>query len=261
LIEEIGRGGMAIVFRALDRELGQEIALKIMPHGDMVGTLRDRFRQELALARDLTHKNVVRVYDIGSHAGHRFISMELLRGHGLDELLEKPIPINLGLLYIMQACAGLRAAHEKGIVHRDIKPGNMFVTDSGVLKLMDFGVARPTRSAGLTESGDLIGTPEYMSPEQIDDAAAVTAVSDLYSLGVVMYRVFAGTAPFKGEKLVGLFRAHLEQIPAPPSQHNPLIAASLEAVILKLLEKEPAKRFQTATDVGRALRLVTAELR
>jgi serine/threonine-protein kinase len=263
LLEKLGEGGMATVFRAKDQELGQEIAIKIMHAWPFTEAWLARFRQELALARELTHKNIVRVFDIGSDGDWRFISMELLRGRSLDEIMlaSKGVPLALGVHYMVQACAGLRAAHDRGIIHRDVKPGNMFVTKDGVLKLMDFGVAKGEERKGITRAGVLVGTPEYMSPEQIEDSNRASPRSDLYSLGVVMYELFTGSLPFEHAQLLALMRAHAEVEPPPLRAKNPAVPEGLERVVLRLLEKDPEKRHGNATEVARELRDVAREIR
>ncbi len=262
----LGSGGMANVWRALDTELGQEIALKVMHPGDASEIWLPRFRQEIALARVLTHKNIVRVYDIGTHGGSRFISMELLSGRALDELFDQPIPLLDGIHYVVQVCAGLRVAHDQGIVHRDIKPANIFVTGDGTVKLMDFGIAKAPGTGAATErnitvAGAIVGTPEYMAPEQIDDAASVTAATDIYSLGVVLYEMYTLTCPFEHESMMAVLRMHHEQPVPPPRDRNPSIPDSMQEVILCCLEKDPARRFPSVTELGRALRAVARELR
>ena len=264
---QLGRGGMATVWRAHDLELGEDVALKVMHPGPTSEQWLPRFRQELSLARILTHKNIVRVFDIGVHGDSRFISMELLEGAALDEMLDQPIPVIDGIHYIVQACAGLRVAHHHGIVHRDIKPANLFITKQRTVKLTDFGIAKAPGSEGqaaergLTMAGAVIGTPEYMSPEQIEDAASVTPSSDIYALGVCLYEMYTLTCPFEHEHPMQILRMHLGDAPPPPRHRNPHIPKALEEVILKCLEKAPADRYPSVTELARALRAVANELR
>ncbi len=261
LLKIIGEGGMATVYKALDLELDTPVALKILkPIPSLVSWL-PRFRQELALSRELTHKNIVRVHDIGKHGSTNFISMELLEGVGMDEMVDEAMPVGEGLMLMLQACAALRAAHEKKIVHRDIKPENMFITHDGVLKLMDFGIASSPATRGMTSFGAIVGTPDYMAPEQISKAGEASATSDLYALGIVMYEMFTGRLPFASENLMGLLHQQVNDPPIPPTSYNALIPASLEAVILRLLEKNPEQRFPSATELARALRAVNRDLR
>jgi serine/threonine-protein kinase len=253
---KIGQGGMAAVYRATDQELGEEIAIKLFLQPSDDPQLLARFKQELTLSRNLAHPNIVRLYDIGSHQGCRFITMELLTGTDLGALIEgKALPLQLGLKYLMQACAGLAVAHEKGVVHRDIKPANFFVTKEGVVKVMDFGIAKKSTAAqAMTQAGFIAGTPAYMSPEQINNFAAVSYRTDIYALGVVAYEVFTGTVPFDSGEMMQLLMQHLTATPEPPSKRNPEISQELEDIILKCLEKDPQKRFQSCRELGLALR-------
>jgi serine/threonine-protein kinase len=250
--EEIGRGGMATVYRARDLELSEEVALKVFrPMLDDEEGL-SRFRQELRLSRALVHPNITRVYDMGLHQGQRYISMELLVGHSLEELNGSPWALRRGLGCLIQICQGLAAAHAQGVIHRDIKPGNLFLTQEGLAKIMDFGIAKHRAGQGVTQVGMIVGTPEYVSPEQIRGEVA-RETSDLYALGVVAYEMFAGRKPFVHDDLVPLLQMHLLAAPEPPSRHKPGLPADLDAVILTLLRKDPRERFQTARAVEEAL--------
>src|SRR5207237_6670039 len=148
------------------------------------------------LSRQLIHPNIIRLYDIGLHQGHRYISMELLVGKSLKDRMRAPIEFRTALGYLLQACHGLQAAHDAGVVHRDVKPDNFFVTGDGVLKVMDFGIAKHHAAPGVTVAGSIAGTPQYMSPEQISNFSAVTAATDLYALGICAYELFSGAPPF-----------------------------------------------------------------
>ena len=249
---EIGRGGMATVFRALDLELGEEIALKAF-EVDRDPTTLERFRQELRVSRRLNHPNLVRVYDLGVHAGRRYITMELLKGDTLSAHLGRPVTFARGVGYLLDACSGLHAAHLEGIVHRDIKPSNLFVMQDDRVKVMDFGIARQLAAPGLTIEGVIVGTPAYMSPEQIRGFGTVTPASDLYSLGVVAYEMFTGVTPFQHEAVVPVLMMHLEQAPLPPRSRNPEIPQGLEAILLRLLHKEPERRYRDCRSLADAL--------
>ena len=249
---EIGRGGMATVYRAKDLELSEEVALKVfrpVPH-DEDGL--SRFRQELKVSRRLTHPNITRVYDMGVHQGMRYISMELLVGHSIEELNGSPWALRRGLDCLIQVCQGLGAAHAEGVIHRDIKAGNLFLTREGLAKIMDFGIARHRSAHGLTQVGMIVGTPEYISPEQIRGEVA-RETSDLYALGVVAYEMFTGRKPFVHDELVPLLQMHLTAPPDPPSQHKLGLPAGLEAAILTLLRKDPQDRFPNARALEEAL--------
>ena len=254
---QIGQGGMATVFSATDLELEEEVALKAFS-GQLITTewleeAVQRFRQELKLCRKLRHPNIIQVYDIGIHAGHRYFTMELLRGTSLDKLLGKPLEVARAVDYLRQACAGLHAAHERGVVHRDVKPENIFVTDQGLIKIMDFGIAKSSYQTGTTTLGTLAGTPEYMAPEQIDDFSGAGPAADQYSLGIVGYYMLTGRVPFQHEQMLGLLMMHLRQNPRPLRDINPSLPEALESVILRMLAKAPQDRFATCRDVARQL--------
>jgi eukaryotic-like serine/threonine-protein kinase len=266
LKSKLGQGGMATVWKAWDLELEEDVALKVfmqpIPDAKAQAETQQRFKQELKLSRQLSHPNIIRLYDIGVHAAHRYISMELLVGHALQDLIENgPMEFGRGLGYMVQACAGLQAAHDQGVIHRDIKPENLFVTNDDVLKVMDFGIAKNAFGPGLTIAGMVAGTPEYMAPEQITNFSSVTAATDLYSLGLVMYRMFTGTLPFQHDELMPLLMMHVNQAPRSPREWNPAIPEDLEAVILKLLEKDPARRFANGRELARALQQIRPRFR
>jgi eukaryotic-like serine/threonine-protein kinase len=265
LEKQIGQGGMAIVFKAFDLELDEEIALKVFLQQVMDPKMQAeslaRFKQELKLSRQLTHKNIIRLYDIGLHSGYRYISMELLRGVDLDGRLSKPMDFAQGISYLVQSCEGLQAAHDKGVVHRDIKPENIFVCNDESVKIMDFGIAKNTVTPGLTMEGMMAGTPQYMAPEQINNFAGVTASVDLYSLGLVAYRMFTGTLAFDCEELGPLLMMHLNEQATPPNEINTGIPDDLNDVIMRCLEKDPANRFVSATELGKTLRRIGVRFR
>jgi len=252
---EIGHGGMAVVYRAQDLELAETVALKVFRPGPQDQEGIARFRQELKVSRRLVHPNITRLYDIGLHHGQRYISMELLLGHSLDELTGTPWPVPRALDCLLQVCAGLQAAHAEGVIHRDIKPGNLFLTAEGRVKIMDFGIARQRAAAGVTQAGLVVGTPEYLSPEQIRGEPAMET-SDLYALGVVSYEMLTGRKPFVHDELMPLLQMHLLAPPAPPSVHRAGIPPAVEEVILKLLQKSPAARFPSVRALADALVLL-----
>jgi serine/threonine-protein kinase len=250
---KIGQGGMASVFRAFDLELEESVALKVFDVAQSSGVLVARFKQELKLSRQLIHPNIIRLYDIGAHQGHRYISMELLVGKSLKEQMRQPIEFRTALGYLMQACHGLQAAHDAGVVHRDVKPDNFFVTEDGVLKVMDFGIAKQYETPGVTVAGSIAGTPLYMSPEQIGNFSSVTRLTDIYALGVCAYEMFTGQVPFFHAELVPLLMMHVNNPPVPPRQHNPRLPAELDGVILRLLAKDPARRYQSCRELAEEL--------
>ncbi|MBN1610152.1 MAG: serine/threonine protein kinase [Polyangiaceae bacterium] len=245
----IGQGGMAMVFAATDLELEEEVALKVFS-GQLITKewleeAVQRFRQELKLCRKLRHPNIIQVYDIGIHGGHRYFTMELLAGVSLDKMLGEPLEVERGVDYLRQACAGLYAAHQCGVVHRDVKPENIFITKHGLVKIMDFGIAKSSVQTGTTTLGTIAGTPEYMAPEQIDDFSAAGPAADQYSLGVVAYYMFTGCVPFKHDQMISLLMMHLRQTPTPPRELNPSLPEKLEQVILRMLAKRPEDRFES----------------
>jgi len=246
LEKRIGKGGMAYVFRAKDTELDELIALKVFqqPIEDDEQLLH-RFKQELVLSRKLAHNNIIQLFDIGIHKGYRYISMELLSGDELKAQLGKPIDLGKGIDYLIQACDGLQYAHDKGIIHRDVKPQNFFVTQENVLKVMDFGIAKQGGTEGKTVAGMIAGTPNYMSPEQINGFSNVTPATDIYAMGCIAYEMFTGDVPFSHAELMPLLMMHMTKPPVPPSQHNPNLPPPLEKMILKLLEKDPANRYSS----------------
>jgi eukaryotic-like serine/threonine-protein kinase len=249
--EEVGRGGMGIVYRAVDLELDEAVAIKVFSNRLDEEGLLHRFKQELTLCRQLAHPNIVRLYDIGAHAGRKFITMELLQGASLREVLKERRPsLGESVNMLRQICAGLGAAHAVGIVHRDVKPDNLFVTTSGLVKLTDFGLAkRQGDPDSHTMVGFMGGSPNYMAPEQITDFGAVTRAADLYSVGIVAYELVTGTKPFRDKERQKVLEMHLTLEPAPPSAHVPGLPRTLDRLILDLLRKRPTERPPSCEDV------------
>ena len=245
LVERIGRGGTSAIFKALDTVLGDHIALKAFLQVVPDENADRRIRRELRMARELTHQNIVRVHELGSHQGFRYITMELLQGIDLRDKMIAGLPMAKALDYLIQICDGLGVAHEKGIVHRDIKPENCFVTHTDIVKLLDFGIAKVVSAPGATASGAILGTPAYISPEQITDYSGVTHKADLYSLGMVAYEMFAQRTPFGLPDLMALIRMQVEVVPPPPHQHDSRIPELLSKAIMTLIEKDPEKRYES----------------
>jgi serine/threonine-protein kinase len=167
--------------------------------------------------------------------------------------MQQPIEFRTALGYLIQACHGLQAAHDAGVVHRDVKPDNFFVTADGILKVMDFGIAKQYETPGVTVAGSIAGTPLYMSPEQIGNFSAVTPLTDIYALGVCAYEMFTGQVPFFHAELVPLLMMHVNTPPKPPREHNPHVPPRLEAAILKLLAKDPKARYQSCRELAEEL--------
>jgi serine/threonine-protein kinase len=264
----IGKGGMGVVYRAHDRQLDEVVALKVLRNEVLKDdpTLLNRFKQEIKLARRITHRNVLRTHDFGDSDGTPYISMEYLEGVTLKDLIrgKGALPLPVGLRIAKQMCLGLEAAHHEGVVHRDIKPQNMLILpETGDLKIMDFGIARVSEmkagAAGLTSTGTVMGTPDYMPPEQAQGQPADFR-SDIYSLGVVFYETFTGRLPFGGDSVMAVVLAHIQK-PAPsPRAANPAIVPELEAIILRCMAKAPEKRFQRVEDVLEGLSAVSTRL-
>jgi len=262
VVRPIGEGGMAEVFEVHDKELDIRIALKLFNADAESEVLLQRFKRELMLARELSHHNIVRVYDIGVHQGRRFITMEMLEGIDLRDLMdEKPLTWGKSLEYLVQACAGLHAAHERGVVHRDIKPENFFVTEDDVIKVMDFGIAKKaTATSNITQEGFTAGTPAYMSPDQIRDFGNVTPVSDVYAMGVIAFELLTGDLPFYHDAAMSLMMMHLNDEPPAPTLLEPDLPTELEEIILHALEKDPKKRIQSCEELGKQLQKVLDEM-
>jgi eukaryotic-like serine/threonine-protein kinase len=268
ILGSLGRGGMGAVYRARDKQLDETVALKVL-RADVLQddpTLLDRFKQEIKLARKITHRNVLRTHDFGESEGVPYISMEYLEGVTLKDLVtgKGALPPGVGLRVAKQMCQGLEAAHQQGVVHRDIKPQNMLIIpESGELKIMDFGIARVSEvkggvaAAGLTTTGTVMGTPDYMPPEQAQGRPADFR-SDIYSLGVVLFEIFTGALPFDGQTVMSVVVKHIQQPPPRPRKVNPRLAPELEPIILRCLEKDPARRYQRVSELLKELRGVTA---
>jgi eukaryotic-like serine/threonine-protein kinase len=262
ILGTLGKGGMGTVYRALDRELDDEVAVKVLlPEAfDEGSTVGETLKQEIRLARKITHRNVVRTHDLGEADGLRFLTMEYVPGTTLRDILDKKGAISLspGLQIAKQLCRGLAAVHEAGIIHRDIKPPNIMVLPNGVVKLMDFGIARATEGADYaTQGGQTVGTPYYMSPEQAR-GREVDARSDIYSVGVVLYELFAGVRPIEGPNPGEVMRRHVSFEPRPITQLRPDLPELLERVLMACLAKNPTQRPPTANDLYGALQRIEA---
>jgi serine/threonine-protein kinase len=260
IIGLLGRGGMGEVYRADDLKLGQAVALKFLPEGpaapgqaDSDATaLADRFRAEVRNARQVSHPNVCRVYDIGELEGRLFLSMEYVDGEDLATLLKRigRLPPAKALEIARQLCAGLAAAHDKGVLHRDLKPSNIMIDGQGHARITDFGLA--VRPEDELAEGRIVGTPAYMSPEQLAGRPA-TVKSDLYPLGLVLYEIFTGKKAFEAATMAEWKRKHAQEPPTAPSSHIGDVDPAVERVILRCLEKDPRQRPASALAVAAAL--------
>ena len=265
ILGTLGRGGMGVVYRARDRQLDEVVALKLLRPEALAAdpSQLERFKQEIKLARRITHRNVLRTHDFGETGTVPYISMEYIDGVTLKDLIKSrgALPLGVGLGVAKQMCHGLGAAHETGVVHRDIKPQNMLILpETGELKIMDFGISTVSSvepgTSGLTTAGTVMGTPDYMPPEQAQGKPADFR-SDIYSLAVVFFETFTGRVPFKAANPMGVVVAHIQQTPPSPRSVNPKLSPELEAVILRGLAKDPAKRWQTTDELLDALSAVS----
>ena len=253
--EVIGSGGMATVYRGWDRVLKRPVAVKVLSSAyagdeDFVA----RFRREARAAANLNNPGVVSVFDTGSDGGRHFIVMELVEGRTLAEEIAEHGALDLERARdIAERVAGaLQFAHANGIVHRDVKPGNVMLTPSGEVKVMDFGIARAAGGDTLTTTSSVLGTANYLAPEQAE-SKPVDPRTDVYALGVVLYEMLTGRPPFTGETAISVAYKHVREKPRPPSSVNPEVPAALEAITLKALAKDPQARYQSAEEMRRAL--------
>ena len=254
VIERIGRGAMGVVYRARDEAMGRDVALKVLT-ADLEDDpdIRTRFAREAQAAASLSHPNIITIFDVGEDDDRFFIVMELLRGRTLKDFLKQPegVRIERKVDLMMQMCAGLGAAHKASVFHRDMKPGNIFVRADGILKILDFGVAR-LASSSMTASGFIVGTPDYMSPEQVR-GADIDARSDIFSLGGVFYFMLAGRKPFPASDLPTLFR-QIQNDDAPAL--NADVLPELTGIVMKALSKEPDARYRTCQELSADLAVV-----
>jgi beta-lactam-binding protein with PASTA domain len=251
IIRKLGSGGMANVYLAADQELGRRVAIKILDDRHARDEqFVERFRREAQNAAGLSHPSIVSIYDRGEAEGTYYIAMEHVEGRTLKELLvaRGPSPLGIAIDYTRQILSALRFAHRNGIVHRDIKPHNVIVDGEGRVKVMDFGIARAGAASQMTEAGSIIGTAQYLSPEQAR-GAPVDQTSDLYSTGIVLYELLTGSVPFTGETPVEIAMKHLSQAPVAPSAHRPEIPRDLDYVVLRALAKDPGDRYHSAEEM------------
>ena len=258
LVARIGAGGMADVWSADDEMLERRVALKFL-HERFAQDAQfvERFRREAQAAAGLQHPNVVGVYDRGEWEGRHWIAMEYVEGASLKDLIERGLSVGEAVEIVRQILTGARFAHSRGIVHRDLKPQNVLVDPEGRARVADFGIARAGVSE-ITQTGSVLGTAQYLSPEQAQ-GFEVTAASDLYSVGVILYEALTGRVPFEADSVVAVALKQVSEQPRPPSELNPAVSRALDAVVLRALAKEPANRFASANEFLRALDAAEAD--
>ena len=255
---ELGRGGMAIVYQARETELDRMVALKVLPPElGPVGSVADRFKREARLAASLDHPNVIPVYRVGQAGGIMYMAMKFIDGKPLDAVLEAygPLPLPVVLVVLRSAAAALAFAHDHGIIHRDIKGANILVDRDSKVVVSDFGIARAVESGTLTATGAMIGTPHFMSPEQCS-GKPVGPQSDQYSLGIVAYQMLTGSVPFDGDSLPEIIQHHWFTPVADYSLMRPDTPAALTVAVLRMLEKDPAKRFASTHELVATLEAI-----
>ncbi|MDR3721859.1 MAG: serine/threonine-protein kinase [Candidatus Acidoferrales bacterium] len=255
ILAEAGHGSMGNVYKARDRETGEVVALKLLkPEIASDQSMMERFKNELLFARKITHKNVCRVHEFNRIDGIAYTSMEFVEGDSLRSVLNRfgGLSPRKAIDLVGQICSGLKEAHAQGIVHRDLKPENVMIDAQGNVKIMDFGIAR-SMEAVTRLTGSMVGTPAYMAPEQVG-GKAVDYRTDIYSLGLIMYEVFTGAPAFQADNAVAVALKQMREAPVPPHEIEPAVPVSIERAILKCLEKEPPKRFQSVGDLEAALR-------
>jgi serine/threonine protein kinase len=254
ILASAGHGSMGNVYKARDRETGETVALKLLkPEIASDQAMMERFKNELLFARKITHKNVCRMYEFNRLAGIAYTSMEFVEGESLRSVLNRfgGLPQRKATDLALQICSGLKEAHAQGIVHRDLKPENVMIDAQGNVKIMDFGIAR-SMEAGTRLTGSMVGTPAYMAPEQVA-GKPVDYRTDIYSLGLMLYEMFTGTPAFRADNPVAVALKQMREEPTPPHEVEPNIPVAAERIILKCLEKEPERRFQSVAELESAL--------
>jgi serine/threonine protein kinase len=255
ILKELGRGGMGIVFHAYDKQLKEQVAIKIL--SPLLSNDEDalaRLKREVSAARRITHSNIIRIHDISEINGLTFISMEYFHGNSLKDYIKRNGGLSMmqGFNIAAQICEGLEAAHREGVIHRDLKSQNIILDPTNRIKIIDFGLARTAHMEGMTATGLIMGTPEYMAPEQVS-GKKIDERADIYSLGIILYEIFTGRVPFTGESAIAVGFMQLKEEPTPPTKINPGISTEIEKIICKALEKDPIHRYRTITELKRDL--------
>ncbi len=248
ILKELGRGGMGIVYQAHDKQLNDQVAIKILsPLLSNDPEALERMKREVSAARRITHPNVIRIHDISETGGLNYVSMEYFQGPSLKEFIKSSGTLSgvMASNIAYQICDGLEEAHRQGVIHRDLKSQNIIIGANHHVKIIDFGLAQSSHLQGMTATGLIMGTPEYMAPEQVS-GKRVDERADIYSLGIILYELFTGRVPFSGDSAIAVGFKQLKEDPPKPTEINPQLPASVEAVILKALEKDPFRRYSSA---------------
>src|SRR5262245_52232366 len=258
VVDRIGRGGMGVVFKAKDPRIGRQVAIKLLSVHDE--SLRDRFVQEAQSVGNLAHRNIVTIFDFGEHEGQSYIVMEYVEGVTLAEQIHEVVPIPLWrkLEIVEELASGLDYAHNKGIVHRDVKPANVMTDRDGLVKILDFGIAR-VGNISMTQAGMILGTPNYMSPEQFE-SGRVDRRSDIFSVGVLLYELLTYRKAFTGDAVWDVMKAVMSKTPPPLSEFIPGLDPAIEAAVARAIEKDPARRYQTLGEMNADLTKARARL-
>lgn len=261
ILSQLGGGGMAIIFKGRDTLLNRAVTVKVLrPEYTDDEEFVARFRKEAQAVAKLSHPNIVSVHDVGQENGTHYIVMEYVEGQNLKQIIKEMgrESVDHAIDIAKQICDGLQHAHENGIVHRDIKPHNILVNDNGQVKVTDFGIAQIMSSITITNSGTILGSVHYFSPEQAQ--GGTTGIkSDIYSAGVVLYEIVTGKVPFEGETPIAVALKHIQDSPLPPSKLNPQVSPELERIILRAMEKDVSMRYMSAGDMARDLRRLISE--
>jgi serine/threonine protein kinase/Tfp pilus assembly protein PilF len=255
IIEELGKGGMGKVYKANDIDIKEKVAIKLIkPEISTDKNTIERFQNELKFARKIRHKNVCQMYDLNREEGTYYISMEYVEGENLRNMIRMSGQLGIGtaISVAKQVCAGLAEAHKLGVIHRDLKPSNIMIDREGVVRIMDFGIARSLKERGITGAGVLIGTPEYMSPEQVE-GKETDRRSDIYSLGVILYEMVTGRIPFDGDSALTVAVKQKTERPKNPREFNTQLSEDLSSLIMRCLEKDKERRYQNADELRSAL--------
>ena len=251
VLSELGRGGMGIVFQAYDKQLKEQVAIKLLsPLLSTDQEALERLTREVSTARRVTHQNVIRIHDMSEVNGLHYVSMEYFPGMNLKEHLKRSGALSLMSAYqiLSQIWDGLEAAHSQGVVHRDLKAQNIMIGSTGQVKIIDFGLARSVHLEGMTATGLIMGTPEYMAPEQVA-GKHVDERADIYALGVILFEMLTGRVPFTGDSAIAVGFQQLKDPPPSPRSINPQIPEEVERIILKALEKNPIQRYRTVDEM------------